>query len=124
MAFEKDEAWSGEGVKKEMKTNTQQFFDTASDFILQFKNTTIDRDLLIEQAKKTFRNELVKAGNYTFTRKDEKRLLHTFENENFDHFYIESKPIKDCRKGAASYLHPVRRSSRFEYDHHRQPPNE
>jgi predicted Zn-dependent protease len=77
-----------------MKTGTQQFFGKATDLMAKYANTTINGDLLIEQAKNIFRDALAKNDGFQFTEEDERKLLQSFENENLDHFYIKSKPLQ------------------------------
>jgi hypothetical protein len=78
-----------------MKIDAQLLLKTTTDFIAKYENVIIDRDFLINQAKKKFRDALIENGTFQFTKADEKKLLQTFENENFNHFYIKSIPLNE-----------------------------
>jgi hypothetical protein len=78
-----------------MKIDAQRLIKTTSDLIGKYENVIIDRDFLINKAKKKFRDALIENGTFQFTKADENKLLQTLENQNFDHFYIKSKPLNE-----------------------------
>jgi len=57
---------------------------------INFNRMDIDKEALIDKARDMLREVCVKNNEFPFTDKDEKLLLKSLEDNNFDHFYVRS----------------------------------